>query len=418
MPAAVGVDVNNAAVGGADERFYLACERNRIARDVARPLNAEAVRGAVFDAVVNAVPDIVDVPHDDGSAVRPALCRLLVKMPRDVLEQVQSERFGKDLGDGTQECGVPIAVVPPCVQPERQEFLQFLLAVAHLFGIEHVLGARNGFGMVVEHDLHPVRVRKRKEAAHIGEEFGIDIVTDAAVRRRAPIGIDDHLIERDIILLVVKDDLLCALLAVFVVLGIPRAEHGEPHQGTPARQLHIKAAQLFCVAPAEQQVDVAHIFFDDVSAVLQLPSVGIAACGDADARRIGERENFGRLCGGRQFARVGQFAAAVYRPVLPQEDDAADAAPAARQKEFVRAEGKPCAAARLGGGKLRTAFKVPRGDKERFLVAELRAVRILDAHDVLRKKLHAEVARPVFSDHNDCIAPFIRCAVCANRCIV
>ena len=268
MPAAVGVDVNNAVVGGADERLYLACESEVVAHDITRPLDAEAVRGAVFDAVVNAVPDIVDVPHDDGSAVRPALCRLLVKMPCDVLEQVQPERFGKDLGDGTDERGVPIAVVPPCVQPERQEFLQFLLAVAHLLGIEHVLGARNGFGMVVEHDLHPVRVRKRKEAAHIGEEFGIDIVTDAAVRRRAPIGIDDHLIERNIILLVVEDDLLCALFAVFVVLGIPRAEHGEPHQGAPARQPDIEAAQLFRIPPAEQQIDIARLSFDAVSAVL------------------------------------------------------------------------------------------------------------------------------------------------------
>ena len=97
--------------------------------------------------------------------------------------------------------GAPVAVVPPGIEAERKKALQFFLTIGDLGGIEHALRARDGLGVIVEHDLDAVLVREVKEALHIGEEFGVDVVPPP-VGAVPPVGVDDHIVERDAVLFV------------------------------------------------------------------------------------------------------------------------------------------------------------------------------------------------------------------------
>ena len=117
-------------------------------------------------------------------------------MPRNVLEKVQSQRFGIDAVYRAFEFGMPISIVPPNIETDLQQRLQLFFAVSDLRGRKHVFGAFDRFGVIVKHDLYAVTVRELHEPRHVGKEIQIDVVTDPAVGSGAPVGIDHHIVER------------------------------------------------------------------------------------------------------------------------------------------------------------------------------------------------------------------------------
>ena len=112
---------------------------------------------------------------------------------------------------------MPVAVIPPGVQPQLHEPLQFFLAIAHFHGIEEIFCPFYRLGVIVEHDLHPVRVRKGKKALQVRKKRRVHIVADAAVGSGAPVGIDDEVVERNAVRFVIEDALFCAFLVVLEV---------------------------------------------------------------------------------------------------------------------------------------------------------------------------------------------------------
>ena len=244
----------------------------------------------------------------------------------------------------------------------------------------------HGFGMIVEHYLHPVRMRKVQKALHIGKEFGVDIVSPA-VGAVPPVGIDDHVVERDIVLFIIENELFRFLLGIGVILGIPAAQRGKAHKFAPARQFHIQAAQFFTVFRAEEKIDILHIFFD---CVLPLPLGGIPALGDENARTVNDGEHFGRFIERRKFSAVLLPAIGINPPAVFFELYARKAPAVFGKIQFVRPETDDVFLLRIADMRIRVLRAV--GDEERVSVAKAALLRALDTHDILAQKLYAKVS--------------------------
>ena len=135
---------------------------------------------------------------------------------------------------------MPIPVVPPSIQPERHQSLQILLAVCDLFGCKY-LGAVYGFGMIVKHDFNVTAVRKIDKALHIGKQFFVNFVSPA-VFGRAPVGIEHHIIERNIIPFIVRNQLFRLLFVIGVIFGIPSPERRKTDKFASSRKLRVESA--------------------------------------------------------------------------------------------------------------------------------------------------------------------------------
>ena len=397
VSAEVGIHIGDGALRGAQQRLHLRRKGDVVARDVPRPLDAEAVGRAVLDAHITAVGDFVDVRHEDGAARVGAARLFFIEVPRDLLEDVHSERLGAHIRRGTFELGAPIPVVPPGIQPEAQKPLQFLLAEGDLFGREQIFRALDGLGMVVEHDLHAVLVREGEEAPHVGEERGVDVVADAPIGRGAPVGIQHHVVERDAVFFIVEDDFFGALLVVSEIFGVPRAERRKARDGCSAREGDVQPAQRLKIAIAQKEIDVLHALLYG-----KLPSAlrGIAAFGRGDARRVRHRPYGGRLMQGRKFARVFFVAEGVehlfappqqhaFQPLLGGGKDELAAVERDRRSVFLSADGVPVPARE----------RLARGDEQRIGVIERAVRRILDAHDLTGEKLYAHIVYENILNH-------------------
>ena len=244
----------------------------------------------------------------------------------------------------------------------------------------------HGFGMIVEHYLHPVRMRKVQKALHIGKEFGVDIVSPA-VGAVPPVGIDDHVVERDVMRFVIQNKLFRFLLCIGVILGIPTAQRGKAHEFAPARQFHIQAAQLFEVLSAQEQIDILRVFFHNV---LPFPLGGIPALGHENARAVDESEHFGRLIEWWKFAAVFLPAIGINPPAVLLKLYARKTPAVFGKIQFVLPETDDVLLLRIADMRIRVLRAV--GNEERVFVAKASLSRAFDTHDVLAQKLYTEIA--------------------------
>ena len=228
----------------------------------------------------------------------------LIVMPRNVLEQIQAQRFVIDAFRRTLQFGMPIPIVPPGIQTRFHDLQQLFFAVSDLFGREHAFRPVYGFGVVVEHDFHAVRMREIHKPFHIGKQLGVDIVPDSAVGRRTPIGVEHHIVERNIMRLVIQYELFRLFFRIRVIFTVPTAERGKTHKLALTREFNVELTQLLRIAPAQQQINIFHVFFDRIFA---LAVDGISSLGNDDTRRIRKRERFGRVPQSRQFSAVCKF---------------------------------------------------------------------------------------------------------------
>ena len=93
--------------------------------------------------------------------------------------------------------------------------------------------------MVVEHYLHAVLVRKVKKPLHIGEKFGIYIVTPA-VFAGAPVGVNYHYVQRHVMLFVIQNEPFRLLFGVGVVFAVPPAKRGKTNELGLAREFNVQ----------------------------------------------------------------------------------------------------------------------------------------------------------------------------------
>ena len=396
VSAAVGIHIRDAVLRRFEHGRHLARERIFIAEGVPRPLDGIAVRSGILDPLIAPVDDVDDVPHDDGATIDLFAARLLlIEVPRDVREEIQPERLPIYVFGSGQKVRAPVAVVPPGIQPQLHERLQVLLAVGDLRPVKYALRARDGLGMVVEHHLHAVLVREGEKALHIGEELLVDVVSPA-LGAVPPVGIDDHVIERDVVFFIIEDELSCLLFGVGIVLALPAAQRGEAHEFAPPRQFHIQAAQLFIVLAAEEKIHVLRVLFHGV---LPLPVCGIPPFGEEDARAVGDREDFGRLVKGREFAAVLLLAVGIDALSVFFELHARKAASALGQIELVFSEADDALFLRIGD--LAVCILRAVGDKERVPIAEPLLPRAFDAHHLFAQQLHAKLSiDDLFHDHS------------------
>ena len=244
----------------------------------------------------------------------------------------------------------------------------------------------HGFGMIVEHYLHPVRMRKVQKALHIGKEFGVDIVSPA-VGAVPPVGIDDHVVERDIVLFIIENELFRFLLGIGVILGIPAAQRGKAHEFAPARQFHIQAAQLFEVLSAQEQIDILRVFFHNV---LPFPLGGIPALGHENARAVDESEHFGRLIEWWKFAAVFLPAIGIDPPAVLLKLYARKTLAVFGKIQFIFPEADDVLLLRIADMRIRVLHAVR--DEEGVFIAIAAIPRAFDAHDILTQDLYTKIA--------------------------
>ncbi len=97
MPAAIGIHIRDAVVRALYQRVDFLRKRVGRACDIPRPLDRIAVTRARINFQITTVRHIIDVAHDDGTAVNLFIARnILPIMTGNVLEQIQPERFVVD----------------------------------------------------------------------------------------------------------------------------------------------------------------------------------------------------------------------------------------------------------------------------------------------------------------------------------
>ena len=129
-----------------------------------------------------------------------------------------AERRGRDLGIGGFQRVLPVAVVPPAVQPHGEDLLQ-------IFGMPFQLGRRERriralVRMVVEDRQHAGFVCVCEEAPHIREVVRRDVIA-RPVLRRAPLGVDDEHVEREAVCTVVCNNVLIVGGGPVLIAAVP-----------------------------------------------------------------------------------------------------------------------------------------------------------------------------------------------------
>ena len=140
----------------------------------------------------------------------------------NVVEQIHSQRFALNAFRGRHKRGKPVAVVPPRVKPDVKQLLQTAFTVGNFLGVEHVC-AVDRFRVVVEHNVHVLRVHLGKKTLHVGKQLRVDVVAPS-VYVCAPVGVDDNVVQRIVVPGVVVKHLQRFLVCVGVVFAVPRAE--------------------------------------------------------------------------------------------------------------------------------------------------------------------------------------------------
>ena len=235
-------------------------------------------------------------------------------------------------------------------------------------------------------------VREIQKPFQIGKQFFIDVVSPTLFAE-PPVGVDDHVVERNAVPLVIENQLLRLLFAVSVVLGVPTAEGGEPDELATPRKLHVQPPKLFRILFGKEQIEILRPLLNDV---FPLPFRGITALRQENARRIGNRERLGRVARRRQFAAVFQTPADVnFFAVFFQTQSAKGVAFGQIQPVIAEPERVPLprtsASAR---SELRAV-----GNKEGVFIAKSALIAAFDADDIFAQKRDPQIVPNQFAFH-------------------
>ena len=223
-------------------------------------------------------------------------------------------------------------------------------------------------------------------ALYVREELCVDVVADPAVGSSAPVRIDDDVVERNVMRLIVEDPLLCPLFIIGKIARIPVSERGEPHQLAPPRQRHIQPAKQTGIFFAQQKIDIFSPFIDPISARLAVAG-GIPSLRQENARHIRDGKHLRRIPRKRKLAGVCKALVPPYDPTRALKPDPGERFPLRGNDKRERPEHNASDALVLFERRPVPALKCRAvGHKKCVAVAEFPLPHALKAHDVPRQE--------------------------------
>ena len=165
--------------------------------------------------------------------------------------------------------------------------------------------------MVVSHDSQVLIVHLLEESRNVGKQIGVYFIARSGciARRTTPVGVDDEIIEIEIVIVVLLHYRLCAFGGILVISRLPQAQRGERHHIGSAGKLYVLAAQFFSVAAHHHDVHVGIVVFYFIARRIVIGNARkISAFGRCNARAVVYCKRFGSICGRGQFSAVAFFA--------------------------------------------------------------------------------------------------------------
>ena len=349
-------------------------------------------------ADVDAVGAAVDVAHHEQTLVR--IHSLLCIRIEGSTDRFMGEALRRFDGRG------PVAVVPPALKSQAQNVGQVIKAELHFIRIDGetflacpIVPGR--LRMVVEHDVDAHVVCLLEEAFHIREQIGVDLIAGAAGSDAlAPVGIDNEVIQRDLIGLMVIPDLLQSLfLGVCIIAAVPCAKGRKRKHLGLAGQLVKVLAELYAVALRQEDVHIRGVVVCIKAVCIHILRVFRRLRCEAPLRH-GHTRGIAHLPGIHFLAWIGQIdLAARHALIFPQEvalfvgnGDAGDVLRIRGNSDVKRAGAQDDAAVRIFAGNSRPFPIVTVGNMEGFAVLKPFRPLFFQTHNRRGQDLNAHVA--------------------------